>query len=200
MNPLVICSNGVLCEGLIRLIRRAEDGSTPAVAASFRQALAGLALQRPALLLLCAELDDIDIWTALAVLKARADTPSVALVAAGGDEDVRRAIKAGALGYLPQYANVAVLLTGLRQVMRGTAYWPQDLRVARPRGAGALGRLTPRQMDVLAQIKNGKSNKEIARALRLAEGTIKIHCMAIFRELGVSNRTQAAIRAAQLLP
>ncbi len=59
--------------------------------------------------------------------------------------------------------------------------------------------LTPRQYDVLSLLMQGKSNKEIARDLQLSEGTVKIHCMAIFRELGVSNRTQAAIRAEQLL-
>ncbi len=60
--------------------------------------------------------------------------------------------------------------------------------------------LTPRQVDVLYLLMRGKSNKEIARILDLSEGTVKIHCMAIFRELGVNNRTQAAIRAEQLLP
>lgn len=53
--------------------------------------------------------------------------------------------------------------------------------------------LTPRQTEVLTYLIKGKSNKEIARILDLSESTIKIHCMAIFRELGVTNRTQAAI-------
>lgn len=54
-------------------------------------------------------------------------------------------------------------------------------------------RLTPRQLDVLYLIRQGHSNKEIARVLDLSEGTVKIHCMSVFRELGVCNRTQAAI-------
>ncbi len=60
--------------------------------------------------------------------------------------------------------------------------------------------LTPRQRDVLALLMRGQSNKQIARLLDLSEGTVKIHCMAIFRELGVANRTQAALRAEQLMP
>jgi DNA-binding NarL/FixJ family response regulator len=60
--------------------------------------------------------------------------------------------------------------------------------------------LTPRQQGVLGLLMRGKSNKEIARFLGLSEGTIKIHCMSIYRELGVKNRTQAAMRAEQLLP
>jgi len=60
--------------------------------------------------------------------------------------------------------------------------------------------LTPRQRDVLGLLMWGKSNKDIARTLNLSEGTVKIHCLAIFRALGVSNRTQAALRAEKLLP
>ncbi|TQV69954.1 response regulator transcription factor [Exilibacterium tricleocarpae] len=60
-------------------------------------------------------------------------------------------------------------------------------------------KLTSRQRDVLALLVRGKSNKEIARALALSEGTVKIHCMAIFREMGVTNRTQAAIRGEEVL-
>jgi len=60
--------------------------------------------------------------------------------------------------------------------------------------------LTPRQRDVLALLMRGQSNKQIARILDLSEGTVKIHCMAIFRELGVANRTQAALRAEQIMP
>lgn len=59
--------------------------------------------------------------------------------------------------------------------------------------------LTPRQKEVLLLIAKGKSNKQIARMLTMSEGTVKIHCMAIFRELGVNNRTQAAMLAEDLL-
>lgn len=58
-------------------------------------------------------------------------------------------------------------------------------------------RLTPRQLEVLSLIKEGQSNKQIARSLNMAEATVKTHCSAIFRELGVDNRTQAAIAAEQ---
>lgn len=57
------------------------------------------------------------------------------------------------------------------------------------------GGLTPRQTEVLDLIRMGKSNKQIARVLNVAEGTVKIHCAAIFRFLGVTNRTQAALAA-----
>ena len=59
-------------------------------------------------------------------------------------------------------------------------------------------RLTPRQDEVLSLLRRGLSNKEIARTLNVAESTVKFHCIAIFRQLGVSNRTQAAIRAEEM--
>ncbi len=59
--------------------------------------------------------------------------------------------------------------------------------------------LTPRQMDVLRLISDGHSTKAIARILEIAEGTVKVHTMAIFRELGVTNRTQAATKGRELL-
>jgi len=59
-------------------------------------------------------------------------------------------------------------------------------------------RLTPRQMDVLFALVKGKSNKEIARDLNLAEPTIKLHVTALLKGLQVNNRTQAAVKAAQL--
>jgi|GEM_PF-1297440 len=67
-------------------------------------------------------------------------------------------------------------------------------------GVGSMhsARLTPRQRDVLTLIMKGQSNKQIARLLDLTEGTVKIHCMAIFRQLGVTNRTQAAMIGEQL--
>lgn len=58
-----------------------------------------------------------------------------------------------------------------------------------------VARLTPRQEEVLSHLRLGLSNKEIARKLDVAESTIKFHCIAIFRHLGVCNRTQAAMRA-----
>ncbi|TQV69936.1 response regulator transcription factor [Exilibacterium tricleocarpae] len=62
-----------------------------------------------------------------------------------------------------------------------------------------ISRMTPRQRDVLNLLIRGEPNKQIARILGLSESTVKIHCMAIFRELGVNNRTQAAVRGEEII-
>lgn len=66
-------------------------------------------------------------------------------------------------------------------------------------GCNSSDSLTSRQKQVLELIVNGKSNKQIARELLVSEGTVKVHCMAIFREIGVNNRTQAALQANDFL-
>jgi DNA-binding CsgD family transcriptional regulator len=66
--------------------------------------------------------------------------------------------------------------------------------------SSTLDALTVRQREVLSQMMLGLSNKQIARALKLAEGTVKVHVNALFRNLGVRRRTQAAVLGTQLLP
>jgi len=90
---------------------------------------------------------------------------------------------------------LASIVTGIENQIAQTS--------ARAASAGAtsedrMPKLTKRQRQVLDLILKGMSNKDIARELKLAEGTIKIHSIAIYRELGVANRTQAALRASQL--
>lgn len=93
-------------------------------------------------------------------------------------------------------STVAGLLSSFLPAGNAVEGLPRTMPAPNQERPETLGyRLTPRQQDVLYLIREGQSNKQIARALDLSEGTVKIHCMAIFRELGVSNRTQAAILA-----
>jgi DNA-binding NarL/FixJ family response regulator len=97
-------------------------------------------------------------------------------------------------------------VSALRLVLSGGMYLPpsyaersQGMRV--PLAASSVDSLglTPRQLDVLRLLGQGHSNKEIARVLKLAEGTVKLHISAILRALGVDNRTRAVVAAARLL-
>ena len=128
--------------------------------------------------------------------------------------DVLMALEAGAHGYVPKNLGIGSLTAALKIVLEGTVYVPPFLHdilstVDKPSLASAktsaaaraatLGALTPRQRDVLDPIVQGKSNKEIARALKLGEGTVKIHVAALFRNLGVKGRAEAAAAGARLL-
>lgn len=123
-------------------------------------------------------------------------------------DGVVRMLDAGARGYIPKSLDSEVMLNAVRLVISGGTYAPPELygvesgdtadklhpAVSDYRGPS----LTRRQRDVLYQLSLGHSNREIASQLSIAEGTIKIHVAAIFKSMGVTNRTQAVIAASRL--
>ena len=138
------------------------------------------------------------------------DVPVVVVSVRDRADDVRQALDAGAMGYIPKSSTPEVMVGALQLVLSGGVYLPPNLlNEPAPAGAGRdaettdrkgslLDRLTPRQRDVLALLAEGKSNKQIADSLGLAPGTVKIHISRILRAFGVQNRTQAVITAAAI--
>lgn len=117
--------------------------------------------------------------------------PCVARVLISGDEDaalVTRARAAGASGFLGKSASIAALLAALQRVARG------DTVLGEP-GTQPGGWPTARQMEVLALIAQGQPNKGIARALGIAERTVKLHVTALLDAVGARNRTHLLVRA-----
>jgi two-component system NarL family response regulator len=113
-----------------------------------------------------------------------------------GEEDVARAVEAGVVGYLPKSSSRQEILAGLRAVMRGEPVFP--LLIAAKLAAGKTrGKLTDKERLVLQAIARGRSNKEIAAELELAEVTVKFYVGRILEKLGVLDRTQAATTALQ---
>jgi len=108
-------------------------------------------------------------------------------------EEVYMALKAGATGFVVKEMVVDRLLEAIRAVSRGERYVPPE--VAMRIGERLLAQLTPREMEVLQLVAKGCSNKEIATALHVVEGTIKIHVTNLLAKLGVSDRTQALVMA-----
>lgn len=146
-----------------------------------------------------------------AVVREAMDTPVIVVSAYETRDNVERASAAGARGFLPKSAPIGVMLGALRVVLEGETYFPAGLSaaaapisLAAARGAKSaqsetvrarLDLLTHRQRDVLALVGEGRSNKDIAEALGISEGTVKVHVGAILKALGTSNRTQAALIA-----
>lgn len=132
-----------------------------------------------------------------ATIAMRAEGPEAKVIiytTFDGDEDVYRAIQAGARGYLLKSASRAELLEAIRAVAAGERYLPPDLaqrlaeRVAAPD-------VSEREIEVLRLISAGRSNKEIGAALHITEDTVKRHVSNILMKLGVSDRAQAATEA-----
>jgi DNA-binding NarL/FixJ family response regulator len=158
---------------------------------------------RPDVVLMDLSMPVMDGATATRALLAA--LPGVAVVALTSFSErarVREAIDAGAVGYLLKDSEPRVLIDGVRAAARGEA--PLDPRVARALlpdadPGSSRARLSPREREVLALVGRGMANKQIARALGIAERTVKVHLTSVFRSLGVSDRTSAAIWARENL-
>jgi DNA-binding NarL/FixJ family response regulator len=164
-------------------------------ASSCEKALGLLAAGREfALILLDLNLPGMDGMTGLARLRDAAPaTPVVVLSATEDSRKIKQAIAAGAKGYVPKSAGRDILLNALRLVLSGGVYLP--INIMESPAAASTEQLTPRQREVLQWLVRGKSNKEIADLLGMAENTVRVHVAAIFRYLDVKNRTEAGYAA-----
>lgn len=122
-------------------------------------------------------------------------------------EDLLEALRGGASGYLLKNIETEALVDAIRRAADGesvispqmTGKLVQGVRhpVPEARPPAEKERLSPREREIMAFLARGESNKEIARALDLAESTVKIHVQGILRKLGLSSRVQAAVYAVE---
>lgn len=158
-----------------------------------------------------------DIWqNAIARIHEQVpETPMVILSAVFDGEIVKKTIEIGVSGYLSKTSSNREIIEAVDLVLSGGAYLPSDflqtqtldhnsmtdklLEGMKEETAPATDKhLTPRQIDVLKCVADGKSNKQIAYELGLTEGTVKLHVTAILKILNVYNRTGAVMEAARL--
>lgn len=114
---------------------------------------------------------------------------------ASGDE-VLKAFEAGAVGFVVKDMPLETLLDGIRRVHRGEQFMPPEIasRVSRR----VVSQLSKRELEVLSLVAKGMSNKDIAAALNLVEGTVKVHLTSILSKLQVSDRTQAILAGVRM--
>lgn len=133
------------------------------------------------------------------VRRLRPKLPVVVISGAEGDDIARSVKAAGATAFLPKSASPALMIDTLKRHMPAGALPPE---VTSERGdanpSSDTDGLTARQIEVLALVCEGRSNKEICAMLGLAEQTVKAHVSAIFRALRVTSRTQAVLAATKL--
>ncbi|WP_207477984.1 response regulator [Arenibaculum pallidiluteum] len=213
MKILIGDDHPLFREGIHRLLATTHPGSSYLHASTFDE-MAGLALSTPDIDLILSDLQ-MPGWpgfTGIAeIRRARPTTPVIVVSASESQSDMRQAIEHGASGYIPKSSSVKVMLGAIDLVMAGGIYVPPAALAAeiaavtatQPGSPAAsstrgLSMLTQRQLDVLNCLREGKSNKQIAYELGLSEGTVKIHVTAIFKSLGVKNRTQAVISASKM--
>lgn len=213
MKILVVDDHPLIREAVQAVVARLEPGATVLSAEDVEKGFA-LAAEAPDLELVLLDLN-LPGLAGIPALKAwrsrHPDVPVVVLSGAWDRPTVLAAIGAGAAGFIPKSSTNEVMLGALRLVLAGGKYLPPEaLTPAESPGATparapraerlsveSLG-LTDRQLQVLKLIAEGKPNKLICRELDLAERTVKAHISAVFRALGVTTRTQAALAAAKL--
>jgi DNA-binding NarL/FixJ family response regulator len=133
----------------------------------------------------------------------------VVVTASERREDILQALDAGAHGFIPRTYRTTDMLAAFRTILEGRIFVPPNLAEkgarascntlrARPSHPGGSPILSPRQRSVMDLLALGRSNKEIARELEMAEGTVKIHVNAIYRTLGARNRVSAVAAVAAL--
>jgi len=130
-------------------------------------------------------------------VRIRKETPQarfIVLTTYDGDEDIYRAIQAGAKAYLLKGMSSDELIAAIRAVHAGKSHIPQVVAEKLAERIGAE-ELTPREVNVLQQIVEGMTNKEIGVQLKISETTVKTHVNNLLAKLGVTDRTQAATAA-----
>jgi DNA-binding NarL/FixJ family response regulator len=192
---LIADDHSVVREGLVSLIKRKSDMAVVAEASNGREAVDLWKEHRPHVTLLDLRMPELDGVGAIKEIRELDDNAQiVVLTTFDGDEDIYRAIKAGAKAYLLKDTARDALVETVRRVHAGETYLPPTLaaKLAERLSGEAL---SPRELDVLQRLAVGKSNKEIGAELFISEGTVKTHIKSIFSKLDVVSRTEAVATA-----
>lgn len=142
------------------------------------------------------------------LIRIREDYPDLPIVVVSGSEEIQVVSKVmgyGAMGFIPKSSSSTEIAGAISQILEGDTWLPTKLKdqVADLTGdevgiATQIASLTPQQYKVLSYLHEGLLNKQIAYELHISEATVKAHITAIFRKLGVYNRTQAVLIASKL--
>ncbi|GAA0748975.1 response regulator transcription factor [Ideonella azotifigens] len=194
---LAVDDHPLMRQGIASLIMSQPDMRLVAEAADGDEALQQYRNHRPDVVLMDVQMPGSDGIEAIETIVA--DDPGariVVLTTYEGDVQALRALKAGARGYLLKNMVRKELLDAIREVHAGKRHIPTA--VAAMMGLHSYGEaLSPRELQVLRQLKQGGTNRQIADALCLSEDTVKTHMKSILSKLGATDRTQAVVIALQ---
>jgi len=188
---LIADDHPVVREGLAALIDRRPDMTVVAEATNGEQALAEFLEHRPDVALVDLRMPDMDGADAIAAIREKAPGARViVLTTYDDDEDIQRSLRAGAKAYMLKDAPRDELIDCIKAVHAGRTLISPAIATKLAESMGAPT-LTPRELQVLALVADGKSNREIANLLFITEGTVKSHLSAMLGKLDAADRTQA---------
>ena len=201
----VVDDHAIVRTGLAQLIGTAPDlelvGSYP----DGDTAVRGVVEDRPDVVLMDLSMPGVDGVEATRRISANtSEIRIVVLTSLADDNHIVDALDAGAIGYVLKHAHPDDLLSAIRSAAAGDS--PLDPKAARVLLDSRRIRrdsdvdLSDRELEVLRHVAQGKTNKVIARELGITERTVKAHLTSVFNQIGVSDRTQAALWATKHLP
>lgn len=199
IRVLIVDDHPIVREGVAAVLERERDIDVVGAAETIEQGLRLAEKFHPDIVLLDLKLPDADSIDGVKSFAVEG-RGVVVFTAHDADDDVFRAIRGGARGYLLKGTPAAEIAQAIRRVHAGESYLSPRIAaklvkdVAQPRGR--TGMLSARERSVLRLVAAGLSNRQIAKTLSISERTVKFHVTAIFNKLGAENRAQAVAIAA----
>jgi DNA-binding NarL/FixJ family response regulator len=191
MRILTVDDHPLLREGMGTILNSQPDMSVVGEAASGKEAIEAFRKLRPDITLMDLRLPDITgIEVLIAILGEFSDARIIMLTTFQGDVEVKRALQAGAYGYLLKSMHPKLMLETIRTVNGGKKHIPAEVAAGLAEHLGDEG-LSEREVGVLRQVAAGNRNRDIADNLFIAEETVKAHLKHIMDKLGANDRTQA---------
>ena len=191
IRVLIADDHPALREGLSALLERQADLQVVAMAADGQEAVTLVRTHQPDVVLMDLRMPCLEGADAVtAICGEWPEARIIILTTYDGDEDIYRALRAGAKGYLLKDAPCEELFTAIRQVHRGQKYIMSQV-AQKLTDRFQSSELTDRELEVLQLLVQGNSNRDISEVLCVAEGTVKFHVRNILDKLGAGDRTQA---------
>ena len=199
IRVVIVDDHAMLRAGLEQLLAGEGDLEVVGKAADGAAAVALVREARPDVVLMDLQMPGVDGVAATRQIVGEGLADVLVLTSYSDAERIVGALDAGALGYLLKDAEPDEVLRGIRAVARGESpinpRAARELLGARRTTSSAAADLTPRESEVLALVRDGLANKQIARRLGISERTVKAHLTSTFQRIGVADRTQAALWA-----
>ncbi|GAA1266733.1 DNA-binding response regulator [Planotetraspora silvatica] len=194
LRLMIVDDHPVVREGLRGMLEADPEITVVGEAASGDEAVVRAAESRPDVILMDLRMPNGDGVSATArVLAARPESRVIVLTTFETDQDIVRAVEAGAAGYLLKDTSRADLLAAIFSAARGETVLSPSVatRLVTRMRAPASESLSPREAEVLSLVAEGLTNAEIGKTLFISEATVKTHLLRVFGKLGVSDRTAA---------
>jgi DNA-binding NarL/FixJ family response regulator len=197
IRVLIADDHAVVREGLVAILNRQDDLIVVGEAANGREALEQWRKHRPDITLMDLRMPEMSGVAAIDAIRAEDDQALIiVLTTYDSDEDVYRAMRAGAKAYVLKDVHCEELLECIRRVCRGQMFVSPEI-AAKLASRISEEELTNRELEILTLLAEGKSNKLIARELNISEGTVKTHVKNILEKLDATSRTEAVAVAAR---